>query len=313
MALATSGSAAGWGRNEAQQAMHKIARGMPLAPSIDYFLDTHREDRAVETCGKIGIASAILEAERASPLYYDQGNIYNIPAFGRMGDTWFILFWSLLVSGIELATVHEMFRNVAFIVFNYDRCVEQFLSEALKSYFFLDDATVMEVLATVDIFHPYGTIGDHPLWRRGGVMFGAEPSASQLKQIAQRVKTFTERIEEGEELRRMRDSLAAASRLVFLGFGYHDPNMRLLRPETATNASTVFGTAKGFSEADLSIVRGLVRTLISDPPPSGLPDAVYPPSGRSIGRSLEIQSMPLQLQDCTCAELFRRFSLSIGA
>jgi len=115
-------------------------------------------------------------------------------------------------SSIELATVGEMFRNVAFIVFNYDRCVEQFLSEALKAYFALDDVTIMKVLATVDIFHPYGTIGDHPLWRRGGISFGAEPSASELRRIAERVKTFTERIEEGEELQRMRDLLAGASR-----------------------------------------------------------------------------------------------------
>ena len=48
-----------------------IKSSMPLAPSIDNFLDTHKESKDVEICGKIGIASSILTAERSSSLFFD--------------------------------------------------------------------------------------------------------------------------------------------------------------------------------------------------------------------------------------------------
>ena len=45
-----------------------VQEAMPVAPSIDNFLDAHKNDPQLQICGKVGIAASILEAERGSLL-----------------------------------------------------------------------------------------------------------------------------------------------------------------------------------------------------------------------------------------------------
>ena len=44
-----------------------------------------------------------------------------------MVDTWLVKFMYMLGRGVPKENVREIFDNVSFIVFNYDRCVEFFL------------------------------------------------------------------------------------------------------------------------------------------------------------------------------------------
>src|ERR1051325_5256636 len=49
----------------------RIHAAMPLAPSIDAFIDAHHGDKHLELCGKLAIVRAILRAERKSLLFID--------------------------------------------------------------------------------------------------------------------------------------------------------------------------------------------------------------------------------------------------
>ena len=51
---------------------HKIREGMPLAISIDNFIDVHSGNELLETCGKFAIISNILNAEDRSKLQVDR-------------------------------------------------------------------------------------------------------------------------------------------------------------------------------------------------------------------------------------------------
>lgn len=48
----------------------QLCEALPLEISIDNLLDKHRGNKIAETCGKLGIVSSILEAEKASRLHY---------------------------------------------------------------------------------------------------------------------------------------------------------------------------------------------------------------------------------------------------
>ena len=52
----------------------RIREAMPLAPSIDNFIDSHRTDKKVAQIGKVAIATCILKAERNSTLFIDKSN-----------------------------------------------------------------------------------------------------------------------------------------------------------------------------------------------------------------------------------------------
>jgi hypothetical protein len=62
-------------------------------------------------------------------------------------------------------------------VFNYDRCIEQYLFHALQDYYGVSPHEASAMMASLKIFRPYGKIGDLP-WQsqEGAVPFGKSPT-----------------------------------------------------------------------------------------------------------------------------------------
>ena len=110
------------------QAARRIKAGLGFAQSIDDFLDQHRSDDYVNLYGKAAIVRSILEAEAKSKFYFDR--FVEPDGFDpdEFADTWFSKFMYMLGRGIPKENVSEIFDNVRFVVFNYDRCVEHLYS-----------------------------------------------------------------------------------------------------------------------------------------------------------------------------------------
>src|SRR5207248_963296 len=126
------------------------------------------------------------------------------------------------------AAVNNVFSNVAFSCFNYDRCIEVFLQYAIASYFGIAKNEAERITRGLEIVHPYGCVGSLPLYgNENAVGFGAV-DAGASPDIARHIRTFTERVEESTTLDRLRDILNSADNVVFLGFGFHPMNMELL-------------------------------------------------------------------------------------
>lgn len=132
---------------EIKSAAKRINRGLPLALSIDNFLHTHQDDLQVVQLGKTAIAMSILDAERkcalfasVSPVtaqqmvYQRRERLMDISS-ERMEKSWYPPFVQLLMSGYQRRSADTVFANLRFIVFNYDRCLEQYLWLALQAYF----------------------------------------------------------------------------------------------------------------------------------------------------------------------------------
>ena len=202
-------------RNDDQewfQAARRLKNGLPFAQSIDDFLDQHRNDQHINLYGKAAIAKAIAGAERKSELFFDApaGKSFDDD---RIADTWLVKFMSMLSRGTPRENVFHIFDKVDFVIFNYDRCVEHFLINALARSYSIANADAASIVDALKILHPYGSIGDLK-----SVPFGTDRLDWVL--VEQGIKTYTEQVAVSRVLNEIRRKLKSAECVVFLGFAY---------------------------------------------------------------------------------------------
>jgi hypothetical protein len=228
-----------------QNAGWLIRDGIGLAQCIDDFLDQHRTNAHLNLYGKAAIVKSILEAERASKLYFrDVSGIERLDT-DRVADTWFVKFVHMLGRGIPKEDAREIFDRVSFITFNYDRCVEHFLRLALQRLYGIRDQEAADIVSDLHIIHPYGVVGDAP--------FGN--TNANCVALAGGIKTYTEQIADAQMSAQLAGEIFRAEHIVFLGFAYHDQNMEVLRPpKPMAAAKRLFGTAHGMSDSDVDVV-----------------------------------------------------------
>lgn len=265
----------------------RIRDGLAESFSIDNFMDSHRADPNIILCGKLAIARCILTAEGGSTLFGAGDQHEGRSKREMLAKTWYNRLAKKLFENCTLAELPARLQLVAFVVFNYDRCLETYLVEAISSHY---GATKQEAEALVNgltIIHPYGTVGALPWQSREApkVSFGHDPHADELIGIALSIKTFTEGLsEDSPDYRKLKRILGLAQRFVFLGFAFHRLNMRLLfapgDPHSVRHPAV--GTAKNVSAHDASDICAELN---------------------AIGG--------LELLDCSCVELFDKRSRAI--
>jgi hypothetical protein len=270
-----------------QQAAWIIRDGIILARSIDDFLSIHEQNLHVKEYGKAAIVKAVMKAERASKLFVDRRTRRDSLDFRNVADTWFVKFIRMLGPG---SSPGSLFDRVGFVVFNYDRCVEQFLSHAPRALFNLSEAVSKQVFSTARILHPYGYLG-----ALTDVPFGSDDVFSVP--LASQIRTYAERVQEGTvgtELTAIREMIRGADTLVFLGFGFHDENMDLLFPPgITTEARRVFATARGSSASDCAYVLDRIARAA--------------PIAANTHHGIQIRS------DLTCTHLFDEYQKTMPA
>ena len=276
--------------NQYLYACWKIRDALPQAISIDNFIDAHQGNKEIELCGKLAIVRSILEAEKGSLLYSNRSNTDNTPNFSFLAETWFNAFWQLLTENCQAVGLKKRLLSISLIIFNYDRCIEHFLYHSMQNYYGLSADSAASLVDEMDIFHPYGVVGSLP-WTAGPAQmdFGAEPRAQDLVALAEQIKTFTEGTNpKASNIMEIRNQVARAETLVFLGFAYHKQNLELLkqpsdRRQDGEMVRQCYGTALGISDADLQVIASDLHELCG-----GL---MYP----NVGNNL------------TCRELFNTY------
>jgi hypothetical protein len=269
------------------QAAWRVRDGIIYSKSIDAFMDIHEDDEKVQLCGKLAIVKSILEAEQASYLYIEkEGGEFRV--LEKLKSTWFFDFARNINDGVRRTEISRIFEKVSFIIFNYDRCFEHFMFNAVRRLYSIDADTAASIMKTLRIVHPYGTIADL-LWEdKKGMPFGFPANRTAMQLMASRIKTYTEQIEQSETLEEMRDVISDAHTIVFLGFSYHPANMKLIGLEHANQVEQIFGTAKGVSESDTAFI---LREIEASVP-------------KTKGR----KTVPVAIRDLTCADLLGEYS-----
>lgn len=245
-------------------AAQRISNGMPIAASIDNFLHTHQNDDDVVLLGKIAIAMSIIEAEASSPLARrGQSDQATSPLSSEDYRTsWYHPFMRMLTMGTQSDDPRALCRNVRFVVFNYDRCLELILFHTLRGYYGLDADEAQAILADIEIIHPYGSVGQLTSSQGAGVPFGYQHA--DILEVASGIKTFTESVDE-QIVSQARAAVEQADTLVFLGFGFLPQNMDLLRPRGTSNALRIHATTFGVSASDKLVIQEQLRNFVRTP------------------------------------------------
>jgi len=244
-----------------------LQAALTTAPSIDTFLENHPDARDFTLLGKVAIAACLITAEGRSEL--KQRHPGEMIDLSRVQDTWLArLFRNVLAPGISKASVEQIFANVSFVVFNYDRCIEHYFEQAIASHFMLDLPTAARIVQSLRIVHPYGDLGDlhgPDLIVPFGSAFtpGTYQGGEGIYQMSRRLLTFTESVKAGAEGAKAKDMISRAKRLVFLGFGFGEQNVDLLRVPTSV-VEHVRGTVKGLSKSNQVEVRQRIAQMLGN-------------------------------------------------
>ena len=246
------------------QACDAIRAALPQATSIDSFIHERRGESEIEFCGKLAIVRSILAAERRSRLFVDRDRQFNVRAVEK---SWFNAFWKKLKENCHADYLEDRFSSITLIIINYDRCLEHFLYHSIQNYYGLSGDDAAYLVNAIEIFHPYGTVGSLP-WADGvaSTGFGAEPAANELATLAGQIKTFAEGTNpNASDVVAIRNRIAGATTVVFLGFAYHPQNMDLLRrggDNSITGNRNCYGTAHGISPADRSVIERDIKRVV---------------------------------------------------
>ncbi len=268
----------------------RIRDNMSLAPSIDNFLDTHRDNSLLVDFGKIAISHAIQMAESGSSLCVDRSQINPTINFRSIKGTWLEQLFKLLVAQRNFDDFLSALSQITFVSFNYDRCIHQFFYFACTSYFNLDQQSEQKLLSSLKVLYPYGTIDK---FNAGGLNtnFGKVNYHGHLIESSKQIRTFTEGAE-SSLIKEIRREIGSSEIVMFLGFGFLQLNMDLLFQNQRFRPIRVLGTGKGLSKDSISEVELELADIF-------------------VHESSEIVEMDdpdrIRIVDCTCGELFFEF------
>lgn len=280
------------GQDEAIRAATRLANGLPFVKSIDEFLDYNNVDQSLVNMGKAAIVRSILEAEHGSKLIDTTTNPTR-PTFTVSGA-----YFSWLIHLIRMlgqSSPVRLIENATFINFNYNRSLEFFLLNAIRSLYAISEDDAKVLVASADIFHPYGTVGKLKVFdNANGVAYGWSLGASQP--LANRIRTYTEEVKEQARLKKVHESLQNANVLVFLGFAFHQQNMDLLRPPNGLGPKKIFATTHGISEADCTVVGSRLAKLFAD---------------EIVWGNMRARGTVQLRRDCSCVQLMEEYQLTL--
>lgn len=212
-------------KSEYIKASQQLRAGIGPGETIDQFLFRRRNSRHVRDLGLMTLAHVILEAERESPLMnFSIENYENsLNALRSTSNSWPAVLLDQLV-GIRSPDeiTPELFKDVAFVIFNYDRCVQQTLFHHLYRRHDLSPSDALEIVKAIPTIHVYGVLGDFD----GSIPFGAKNAP--LGEISGRLRTYHEGVIDKDHGNKIRTLIDGAEKIVFLGFGFHSTNVSLL-------------------------------------------------------------------------------------
>ncbi len=258
------------GRRDINPHLHaawRIRDAMPQAISIDNFIDNHQGDEKIELCGKLAIVKSILDAEKSSKIYVDPSNNRSGINYASTEACWLNPFTRLLTENCRADQLEDRLKSVAFVIFNYDRCIEHYLYYALQNYYKLSETRVAELLNAVQFYHPYGSVGTLP-WQgqKNVATFGGDLHPDSLLDNARHIKTFTEGTDpDSSEVCAIREAVATSDNLLFLGFAFHKLNMQLICPEAISmdeiSHKRAYATAFGLSKSDCTAIAAEICSM----------------------------------------------------
>jgi hypothetical protein len=241
------------------QAMRRIEQGITHCESIDQFIDEWSDFRELTATAKFAIAYEILRSEaQTQPTAAMADATSATIAMRGIRDSWLGLIFRFANKGVRRRDTKKCLSNISFITFNYDRCLEA----ALYLFFRDGQNTSKEDAAIyasqVPVFHVYGFLGKLPEFDIQGIRLGSTDYWN-VSSGSKQIKTFTEECESTHRSA-LQQTIQRADRIVFLGFGFHRPNVELIQP-ISLMGKEVFATVYGMRDREIAEVNRHLKEL----------------------------------------------------
>ncbi len=211
-------------------------------PSVDEFVADQPDYMDI---GKASIASVILVLERERNL-------------NRTSDMrWFEYLFQRMKVGHGPKKFTK--NNLSVVTFNYDRSFEMLLWDSITSSYPISNSEHLNLFNIIPIVHVYGSLGSLPFQSKEGISYGSQLDATTVRQCMDNIQI----IERGKQTiaqHEVGDELYDAKRICFLGFGYNQTNMSLLRihrvwRKFVSRQNTIYGTAFGMEDVRIREVK----------------------------------------------------------
>ena len=198
-----------WHQDEVNDFIVRLSRSAHY--SIDAFLETAPESMDI---GKYLIAASLKKLEIVDKLFppHESG--------------WYQYLFNCLVDDSAQSFDHN---HLSVVTFNYDRSLEAYLFYAIKARYDFDDAHALNELEKIPIIHVHGSLGPFPQ-----VAYETIEDADALREVSRSIQVISE-LQDSEdtfcndEFSEAHDAINNSQRVIFLGFGFHEDNVRRLR------------------------------------------------------------------------------------
>jgi hypothetical protein len=230
-----------------QDAARQLRAGMGMGESIDQFLFRRRTSPMVRDLGLMAVAQVILDCERRSILsQFDLNNFErSLSALRATSNSWPVILLDQLIETRGPEEINEeLFSQISFVIFNYDRCVEQIMFHHLHRRHHLEAERALGIVRSIPMLHIYGVLGDT---FDGPVPFGA--ASADLFSVARGLQTYHEEISDVHRQAKLTKIMSQAQKVCFLGFGFLPENFARLFPENETRGKQLSGTMMGCQDS----------------------------------------------------------------
>ena len=135
----------------------------------------------------------------------------------RLEGDWYRLFYNeLFAEGKNIID-----GNLSIVTFNYDRSLEAYIHRALRNGFNMSGEEAWRIIDQLNIIHVYGDLGSLKEQNKGYVKYG---NNGGMQIASERIQLLTPRLQ-SERRSEVESLLQAASRVVFMGFGFDRLNL----------------------------------------------------------------------------------------
>jgi hypothetical protein len=251
--------------------------------SIDKFINLNRSFK------EDGIKTIIIDI-----LLKENTALY--PGIDEIKGDWVCYLFTKMLAGLDsMSDIKEYFHsNISIITFNYDRMFENYLFNNLYKILKtnqISKAEVSKIIESIPIIHVYGKIGylEWETSREESKVFSYGNVDDELykksSNVADMIQLIYDERKDNDSIKRAKELLIKSNRILFMGFGYYELNLRILGiPETLKDKK-VFGTAYKSTPNEITHIKNIL-------------------AGRNT-----INAGNINIIDCDCLQLLREHLL----
>jgi hypothetical protein len=215
--------------------------------SIDAFLETRQEFLSI---GKAAMSIILIRHERQDILWSFEGNNWLRYLFDRM----------------RAPSLEKFVANqVAFITFNFDRSLENFLFTSLQRTFGASDADVARLIGQIPIIHLHGRLGFLP-WQsqKNSRPYNDVVTRDVIDICVNSIRLVHEEVKDGrdKDFSEAKRILTLADKIYILGFGFGQINVERLQL-AALPEHNAFATANGYTSQEVASIAKRCANKIS--------------------------------------------------